>query len=154
MGSKTYLATQDYQDSEVLALVSTASEVTGTPAGALLKRFGEFIVPDLMARCHRQVKPDWKTLDLLEHIEDTMHAVVRLREPGAAPPKLRCIRKNPGEVLIVYFSPRKLCALGEGLRLSLGIAKHFQERIAITHAKCMMTRAPACEIAIRLVKPV
>src|SRR5207248_10743550 len=113
LAQRSYLATQQYPDEEALKLVETAARMTGAPAATILKSFGEFLVPDLLRVYKAFVKPDWKALDLLEHIEYSMHKAVRLQNPGAAPPKLVCQRVGPDEVVITYTSPRKLCALGE-----------------------------------------
>ncbi len=48
LGPRTYLATQDYPDREVVALVPAAATLTGTPAGVLLEAFGAFRVPDVL----------------------------------------------------------------------------------------------------------
>jgi hypothetical protein len=62
------------------------------------------------ARSARRVAldPAWRTLEVIEHTEETIHRVERRRQPGAAPPKLRVERKTAREVVLTYDSPRKL----------------------------------------------
>jgi hypothetical protein len=55
-------------------------------------------VPDLLDMYRPLLKPEWRSLDLLEHTERTIHSVVRLRNQGAAPPQLRCRRIGPAEL--------------------------------------------------------
>jgi hypothetical protein len=46
------------------------------------------------------IKPEWRTLGLLEHTEETIHHVVRLNKKGADPPALKCTRRDRDEVVI------------------------------------------------------
>lgn len=148
LGSKTYLVSQHYPDSDVLTLVTTASRMTGTPVPQLLEDFGEFIASDLVNMYRPLLDPQWRTLDLLEHTEGTIHSVVRMRNPGASPPELRCRRASAGEVRVSYNSARKMCALARGIIRGLG--KHFGETLHIEEGACMHRGAPSCEISVRL----
>jgi predicted hydrocarbon binding protein len=84
---------------------------------------------------------------VIEKTEETIHHVVRVQTPGAKPPVLHTIRRSEDEVVLIYSSPRKLCALAIGI--ARGVAKHFNETIEITQTKCMHTGAPHCEIIFR-----
>ena len=50
LGSKLYMTIQSYPDSDAVALVSTASKMTGQTAPAILQDFGDFIAADLVKR--------------------------------------------------------------------------------------------------------
>jgi hypothetical protein len=141
-----YLPSTTYPDSDVVAIVGAASQMTGMPAAQLLEAFGEALVPGLIHTYGRLVKHGWKTLDLIEHTEGTMHTVVRRQNPGAEPPRLRCRRVSAGEVIITYTSERKLCAVAKGI--VRGIASHFQQRIIIRESECMLKGASACTISV------
>ena len=41
--------------------------------GELHEKFSEYLVPDLMCMYHKPLKPELKTLDVLEHTEPTKH---------------------------------------------------------------------------------
>jgi hypothetical protein len=151
LGTKTYLTSQQYPDADIAALVTHAATMTGKPASDLLEEFGEFIAPDLIDMYRPILKPEWRTLDLLEHTEATIHSVVRLRNPGAAPPQLRCRRTAPAEVHLSYDSDRKMCAVARGI--VRGVAKHFGESVTIVESACMHRGAPSCEISIKLAAP-
>ena len=86
IGEKIYLASSTYPDAEIVALVKAASAKTGIAAPALLEAFGEFLVPAYLAMYGHLVKGDWRTLDLVEHTEETIHKVVRVRHQDATPP--------------------------------------------------------------------
>lgn len=143
----TYLASRSYPDEQVGAIVGAASEATGVPIPALLEQFGEFIAPDLLAMFRSLIKAEWRTLDVLENTEETIHKVVRLQYADAAPPYLHASRTSPDEVLIVYTSPRRLCPVAKGI--TRGIAAHFRETIAMREESCMLRDDPACRIVVR-----
>lgn len=144
---RMYLATQEYPDADLVQLVVAATRITGTDATAILEDFGEFIAPDLVKMFAMSIKPEWRTLDLLEHTEETIHKAVRLRNPGARPPELVATRKGPGEVVIEYSSPRKLCSVAKGI--VRGVAKHYRETVVITETTCMHKGAASCRISVR-----
>jgi hypothetical protein len=145
-----YLPSATYPDSDVIGIVNAASQVSGVPPADLLESFGAALVPGLVQVYGRLVKPRWRALDLIEHTEETMHSVVRRQNPGAEPPRLRCVRVSPEEVVVTYASQRKLCAVAKGI--IRGIAAHFQERILIRESECMLKGAPACIISVRLAR--
>lgn len=151
LGSRNYLTSQQYPDADIAALVTNAATMTGEPASALLEDFGEFMAPDLIAMYRPLLKPEWRTLDLLEHTEETIHSVVRLRNPGAAPPQLRFRRVDAAEVHLSYNSDRKMCAVALGI--VRGVAKHFGDSVTIVESACMHRGAPSCEISVRLAAP-
>jgi hypothetical protein len=145
IGNRLYVPFQTYPDQE--ALVATASRLTGQPAGAILEDFGEFIAPDLMNLYRSLVEPSWKTLDFLERTEETIHRVVRLKNPGAEPPELKVSRAAPNEVIITYTSPRKMCGVAKGI--ARGVARHYNENVTITESACMLRGHPKCLISVK-----
>lgn len=146
--TKMYMAMRTYDDAELVSLVQTASSMTGTPAPALLRDFGAFIVPDLMKMYRAFMKNDWRTLDVLQYTESNIHAQVRQMTKGAMPPFLTCTRTSPTDVMIRYSSPRRLCSVGEGI--IDGIAAHFGEKVVQRHDKCMLRGAAECEMGVKL----
>ena len=143
-----YVRVGQYPDEELIAILTAAARKTGATFDAILEDFGEFSAPDLLAMYPRLVKPEWRTLDLLCHVEQTIHQLVRLRNVGARPPWLRCARPTPEEVVITYSSPRQLCGFARGI--IRGVARHYGERVTITEAACMHRGAEACTIAVRV----
>lgn len=150
VGAKTYLAIQEYPDQEAVSLVSTASRITGKSVPAILEDFGEFIAPDLIGMYKGLIKPGWKTIDLIKNTEETIHKIVRLKNPGAKPAELKCSSPSPDEVVITYSSPRKMCSVAKGI--AKGVAKHYNERILISEPACMLKGSPSCKISIKLMK--
>lgn len=145
---KNYLIKEKYQDKDLLALIKALEEVSQLSSTELLKDFGCFIVPDLLQLYGAVISADWKTLDLLANTEKTIHKIVRMKTPGSSPPMLTCKRKNAREVLIHYDSPRKLCALAEGI--IQGVANNYDEQITISQQQCMHKGDLQCLISVTL----
>jgi hypothetical protein len=146
---ETFTPLGSYPDEHLVALVREAEALTGLTATMLLEAFGEFIVPTYLTLYGSLLKPEWRTLDVVEHTEETVHRVVRMRHPGAEPPRLKTKRTAPHEVVLTYDSPRKLCAVARGI--VRGVAKRFSERIHMDDQRCMLRGDPACVIAFRRV---
>jgi hypothetical protein len=114
-----------YPDEHIYALVGHAAEMTGIPVGELHEKFGEYLVPDLMYMYQKLLKPEWKTLDMLEHTELTMHQKVRQEHAENAPPVLEVSRLGPNELMIDYVSPRRMGGLAVGI--VRGLATYYDE---------------------------
>jgi len=112
-----------------------------------VEAFGEFIAPSLLKMYRHLLKPNWKSLDIIEHTEGTVHAVVRTSDKNALPPKLLRRRTGPDTVILVYDSPRKMCALAIGI--GKGLARHFKETLSIDQTQCMHKGGKFCEIVYR-----
>ncbi len=147
LDAEVYTPLRAYPDEQIVALVTAASEATGRPTSELLEAFGEFLVPTYVGLYGSLLDPSWRTLDVIEHTEETIHRVVRRRQPGAAPPRLHVERTGAHEVLIHYDSQRRLCAVARGI--ANGLARHFGESIGITDPKCMHRGDPKCIISVR-----
>jgi heme-NO-binding protein len=145
--NRMYLPIQQYPDAEAVAVVKAACDRTGLTPDALLQQFGEFIAPHLLEMYAPLVDRKWRTLEVVENTEETIHQVVRLRNPGATPPELRTERTGPEEVVVIYASPRKMCGVARGI--VRGLARHFGEMIAIDEPACMHRGAPVCRISVR-----
>jgi len=142
-----YLASEQYPDDEANRIVATASRMTDIPTVTILEDFGEYIAPHLLEVYGPLIDPSWRTLDVIEHTEGTIHRVVRFKNPEAHPPELKCRRIGPDEVELTYDSPRKMCAVAKGIGKGLG--KHFGETIRISESSCMLQGAAACVISFK-----
>jgi Haem-NO-binding len=127
------MAIDTYPDEEAVAIVTAASQMTHTPADQILEDFGEFIAPDLLRMYQSLLKPEWKTLELLLHTEEMIHRVVRIKNPGAEPPKLQFEQAGPNQLKFYYNSPRRMAAVAKGI--IKGIAKHYRETVLVREHK-------------------
>jgi len=147
LAHKVYLAAGQYPDSDIVSLVTAASAITGQEPFKIVEAFGEFIAPSLLKMYGHLLKPNWKSLDIIEHTEGTVHTVVRTSDKNALPPKLLTRRTGPDTVILVYDSPRKMCALAIGI--GRGLARHFKETLSIDQTQCMHKGGKFCEIVYR-----
>jgi hypothetical protein len=56
---------------------------------------------------------------------------------------------GPSLLVLIYTSPRKMCALAIGI--GKGLAKHFNEKITSLQTMCIHKGASRCEIVFRKV---
>ena len=145
---KVYMPIQAYPDQDAVALVSTGARITGQPVDGVLQDFGEFIAPDLLRMYGALLKNEWRTLDILERTEETIHRVVRSQNPGAEPPRLQCSRLSASSLVIVYSSSRRMCGVAKGI--VRGIAVELGEKVVVSESTCMLKGGTRCEISVRL----
>lgn len=146
LGSHVYLPITSYPDEELTAIVVAAAHATQQEVPALLESFGEFVAPHLIAMYRHLLKPAWRTLDVLEHVEETAHRAVRVEQPGATPPYLEATRESETEITIRYTSERRLCYVAKGI--IRGLSRHFGEAIAIREPHCMHRGATRCLLRV------
>jgi hypothetical protein len=94
LGSRVYLSLQEYPDAEIISLVMGVCAMTELSVSAVLEDFGQFIVPSLMRLYGHLLKPEWGAIDVIDHTEGTVHAVIRVKSPEAKPPKLKTQRSQ------------------------------------------------------------
>ena len=145
---RVYLA-QAYPDEEARSLIRAAAQLSGKPVPAVLQEFGEFTVPSLIGMYAHLIKPEWRSLDVIERAEKLAHSAVRAYEHEAAPPFLRTRRINPRKVIVTYDSPRKMCAFAVGV--GIGMGKYFHEDLVVVHNTCMNLGSDHCDISYTLV---
>jgi nitrite reductase (NADH) large subunit len=147
LAGKFYTPVADYPDEEFLALLTAAAEAAGYDRQSLLLFLGQFSVPELLALYRRQIKRQRSVMHLLAHLEEMIHAVVRLRNPGITPPKLWVEQLSENKIVIHYISERKLCSFGLGLLQ--GLAMEYGEPLHIHHQReCLLHGGSECVIAV------
>lgn len=146
LGPRVYLPIRSYPDQEMVAIVTAASRATGLPAPRLLEAFGRHVAPHLLGMYRHLLDPAWRTLDVLEHVEETAHRVVRIEKPGATPPYLVAHRISENRIEITYTSARRLCHVAKGI--VHGLAQHFAQRITIRETACMHNGDDRCQLVI------
>ncbi len=124
-----YMTVCTYLDSEAFAIVEAASELTGASRAALLEDFGEFIAPTLMKTHEPLINPEWGLAEFLFNTEEAIHRVVRLKNMGAQPPRLKFEQIGPNQLHFCYDSPRQMDAVAKGI--IKGIAQHYGEIVTI-----------------------
>ena len=135
-------------DEDVVAVMVALAAAADVSMPVLLEDFGAFLAPGLLRIYEPLVKPHWRALDVIEHVEEEIHTAVRLRDRDADPPYLAARRRTSTSVEVVYTSPRHLCAIAEGI--VRGLAEHFNERVTVSQPECMLRGDGRCLLAIEL----
>ena len=150
LDDRVYSLESSAPDEEFLSLVADTATRTGQPFQAILEGFGEVLAPHLISGEYGAlVDPAWDLLDFLEHTEAAIHTEVRTRDKQASPPKLRIVRPQSDQILVLYESPRRMCSLAKGI--IRGAARHYDQQIQISEPRCMLAGAKRCEITVRKV---
>lgn len=92
----------------------------GVPRSELLRSFGTHLFGRLADLAPVFVAGNDSALGFLADVEHTVHDELRKLHPKLAPPRLRCVRRSPDEIELVYESARDLADLAEGLIAGCG----------------------------------
>ncbi len=141
-----YLPSGVYPDADAVHLLDSIAQSAHESLPTIVERFGEFLAPHLIKVAGRHIEPDWTALDLIEHTEAIIHAMVRATNPGARPPVLDTVRQTPHELTLLYSSERKLCGLARGI--IRGIARYYGEELSLEETSCMHQGAPFCTLVV------
>jgi hypothetical protein len=146
LGYRCYLASGTYPDSEAVRILAALSSSSQEPLQLTIAAFGEHMVPSLLKLYGALVRPEWRTLDLLEHTEGMIHRIIRTKNTHARPPDIAATRESPHDITLLYTSSRQLCALARGI--ILGVAKHYQEHIIVVEPSCMLRGDRVCKFVV------
>lgn len=124
-----YDTTKSHPDSELQNLVASACKVLNVDGETLLETFGSYIAPGLLQTYKSFMKPEWDCMDLLEHVELTMHRAVRASTKDTSPPILKIKRLSKSQIQLDYSSERKMISLGVGIIKAIG--QHYNEDLII-----------------------
>jgi hypothetical protein len=122
---RTYQLQELYPTNEIFAIIGRLAERTDKLIPEVLEQYGEFLVPDLMQVYSKYVNPEWRTYEMLLHTEKAMHGAVRKEDNRANPPKLLVTKRGKKELIIDYYSKRRMAGVAIGI--IKGIAKYFNE---------------------------
>ena len=148
VGTKDYVRHKAYPDSEVAAMFTAIAKTVGVELPEVIEAFGVFSAPAFIEMAGVLVRPEWRTLDLLEHVEEKIHTRIRDQNAEAKPPFLVVTRLSPDSVRIVYASSRKLCPAVIGI--TKGVAQGFHETVSLVEERCMYRGDPSCAIVVTL----
>ena len=81
-------------------------------------------------------------------LNDIIHPEVRKLYPGADVPTFGIGRSAPHSVVLRYGSPRRMCALAEGL--IEGAAAQFGQHVTIAQTDCMLRNDELCTIEVHV----
>ncbi|WP_069086644.1 heme NO-binding domain-containing protein [Pseudomonas sp. TCU-HL1] len=141
-----YTSLGSYPDEQIYRLVGAASQMLAMPPFEVLRWFGQEAMPALANRYPAYFSPHDSTRTFVLSVNAIIHPEVRKIYPGADVPTFGFHDELDGALLMVYRSPRRLCALAQGF--VEGAAAHFHEKLDFEHLHCMHRGDPECRCRI------
>ncbi len=143
------LASRVYEDELLLAGVNVASQLTGAPVPTLLRGYGRYFITNGLTShlCAYLLTHVRSGRDLLLMMRDA-HAQMRRVPEGLTPPLFgyEVHPTDPNTLMLIYDSPRKLCAVLLGA--IEGAAERFGEQANVVEQTCMLHGAVTCRIQV------
>jgi len=144
------LASRVYDDATLLAGVGAACTLTGLSADTLLQEYGRYFIGNgltshlcayLLTRVH-------SGRDLLLAMRQAHQQLGRTPD-GLTPPLFgyEALPGDPSGLVLLYDSPRQLCAVLAGA--IKGEAERYGEQVFIEEQTCMKQGAPLCRFAVQ-----
>ncbi len=140
-----YAALGTYPDAEFFAIIDATAGLTGRTRDAVLLDFGEAAFPRMVDRYPNFLTGVDDARTFLLSLNRIMTTEVRKLYAGAGCPQFR-FAIAPRRLRIGYTSPRRMCALAQGL--IRGVAHHFQEEVDVSHPECMHRGDAACRVDV------
>ena len=141
-----YTSLGSYDDGELLALVGAASKRLGEPPDAVVRWYGRNALPLLAERYPQLFEPHTEARSFVLTLNEIIHPEVRKLYPGAITPEFDFDSSDPERLVMTYRSPRKLCALAEGLLE--GSADFYEQTVEIDQPECMNRGDERCRLVI------
>jgi len=130
-----YTAGGTYNDDELKAYVTELAKLENLTPNQTLEAFGIYLFPVLASKYPVFIPKGITFKEFMKSIDKIIHVEVNKLYPEAALPTLSYEDPAPNQLIIIYRSPRKLCALAKGL--TQGAANHFKVSIQIQETLCM-----------------
>jgi hypothetical protein len=140
-----YTSLGSYADGELVALVTAASDLTGTPVRTLLHWFGVQALPKLANRYPGFFEKAPDTRSFILSVNTIIHPEVRKLYSGAACPHFH-FAETRNSLTLGYRSPRKMCDLAHGF--AEAVAAHYGETVSFSQPVCMHDGAPSCQLVL------
>lgn len=143
-----YTSTCEYADAEMLRFIDVIASLLKIDDIQFKRQFGRFLFSQLNDKypIFTQIKPD--LFGFIASVEEVIHKEVKKFYENPRLPSLRCEVVNNHEMIIRYYSDRKLCYLAEGL--VLGAADHYGKHVRISQSQCLHLGDKCCDIRVML----
>lgn len=147
--NKLYFSNNHYDEAEFINLIKEILIKTGQTREQFLESFGKFMCLFFLESYKIFIKPEWKTLDVLEHIEEYNRNILQAGGTDELAGKFKCKRIDPANLQIIYNSPRRMCSSVIGL--IKGLSDHFKEQTIIQQSRCILQGDQECHFLVSLV---
>jgi predicted hydrocarbon binding protein len=138
----------DYPDEIMFSYIATLSEISGDSCDKILFDFGRYIIT-VFQKVYKTYFLSPNAKKFLMNM-DNVHVGATKEIKGARPPRFEYEDPGEDELIMIYKSPRKLCALLKGL--INGVADHYNQTVVIEELECMKAGNPRCRLKITFSK--
>jgi len=146
----SYSAGGTYDDNELSAYIVELAKLKNVDSAQLVEEFGIYLFPVLASKYPVFLPKGVTFKEFMKSIDKVIYVEVNKLYPEAELPMLRYEEPSPDQLVILYRSPRKLCALAIGL--TKGAAAHFGVPIQIQQPICMHKGADHCRLEVTIEK--
>jgi hypothetical protein len=143
-----YTTLGNYPDRELVALIAAVAAHTGRSEHEALRWFGRTAMPSLAMSYPEFFAGQDDIRTFVVALNDIIHPEVRKLYPGADVPTFGFERSDDGSITLRYGSPRRMCALAEGL--IEGAAAQFGQIVSIEQPDCMLRGDELCTIEVHI----
>lgn len=150
--TKLYFSQTSYPDDEFYRIIGESIRLSGMKNDPFFEEFGYSLGPIFLITLKPMLKPEWKAIDILEHIQEFNYHMLQQGEQPVNMGQFNVLRKTNDTIQIEYSSPRQLCHLAIGLFKS--IANQLDEELTINQSKCMLHGDAKCILEIKTVPAV
>lgn len=140
-----YTSGSSYSDAELFVLIGALSKITGESVEDLVFSLGYFML-NAVAKIYPALFRDKNLKEFLLSIDSVIHVEVKKLYPDADTPTFTYEDPGQNQLVMIYFSKRKMCRLAEGL--IAGAADHFKENIVINKTTCCGKGDASCRFEI------
>ncbi|MCP5151589.1 MAG: heme NO-binding domain-containing protein [Ectothiorhodospiraceae bacterium] len=145
-----YTAGERYDDAELGALVAALADITALPADTLVTDLGRYTLA-AFARMHPEHFRDRSARELLLSVDRVIHIEVRKLHPDASLPAFEYETSDPDRLVMLYRSPRRMCAFAVGL--VEGVARHYATPIHHRETRCLHRGDDHCRFELAFGEP-
>ncbi|PPD05126.1 MAG: hypothetical protein CTY29_02360 [Methylobacter sp.] len=129
-----YTSVGSYPHEEFHSLCLALEHQTQTPVRRILHDFGIRLSVTFVQKYAAFFCRCSHYFDFIESIEDYIHKEVRKLYPDAELPSFKICERTTERLVVEYTSPRRLCALAEGL--FEGTALYFDKKVLVQSETC------------------
>jgi predicted hydrocarbon binding protein len=137
-----YTSAENYDDSEALSLLTVISSKLSKAPDEILKIFGIHLINSFHLRYPKFFNGN-TYLSFLKSVDLVIHVELKKIYPETNLPKIFVTNESTEENIVVYYySKRKMCSLAHGLMK--GAAGIFNKQVRIVHEKCVLKGDEDC----------
>lgn len=137
-----YISGKSYAGDELLAIITHLSKKLSIDIPELVRTYGQALFSKLAKKYPVFLKDHINIKSFLMSVDEVIHIEVEkiFHKPNL--PKFNYIDEKETDLIMLYQSPRKLCALAEGLIMRA--SAYFHTDVSINHSLCMHHGSDHC----------